>query len=454
MDWRTLEVAADATHHVGPGGPAYGRRFDEVLKFHAPGLAPVRAGGVAWHVDPRGEDAYARRFARTFGFYEGLAAVDLGDGWRHVGLDGSDAYETTHAWCGNFQGGRAVVRGFDDRYWHVLPDGVAAYEARWRYAGDYRDGVAVVQAEDGLSTHVDLSGRRVHGRWFRDLDVFHKGFARARDDRGWTHVDLRGVPAYSRRFAMVEPFYNGQARVERDDGVVEVIDEHGVALAAPRGMARVRRAGDGERAARAELARVARLIYERGYNVSIDGNLSFRLDDGRLLMTPSGVHNGFIAPEDFVITSPDGELIEGDRRPTSEYRLHVELHNARPDCRCVVHVHSPYALSASLAGVDLHESWVTVAPVPTTAYARIASERSAEVLRPYMADYNWALLPRHGVVAWASTPWDAFLRVEGLEHYAKVVMTARACGPITPMTAVQREELLALWGLEHLSERL
>jgi hypothetical protein len=87
-----------------------------------------------------------------------------------------------------------------------------------------------VQAADGRSTHVDLDGRMVNGRWFLDLDVFHKGFARARDDGGWTHVDTSGSPAYSRRFAAVEPFYNGQARVERFDGGLEVIDESGTAI--------------------------------------------------------------------------------------------------------------------------------------------------------------------------------------------------------------------------------
>jgi hypothetical protein len=68
--------------------------------------------------------------------------------------------------------------------------------------------LAVVQAQDGRSTHIDPGGRRVHGQWFLDLDGFHKGFARARDDAGWMHIDARGAPVYARRFAAVEPFYN------------------------------------------------------------------------------------------------------------------------------------------------------------------------------------------------------------------------------------------------------
>ena len=85
----------------------------------------------------------------------------------------------------------------------------------------------MVQSDDGRSTHIDPHGTQVHGGRFLDLDVFHKGCARARDDDGWMHVDLAGHPLYRRRFAAVEPFYNGQARVERFDGGLEVIDETG-----------------------------------------------------------------------------------------------------------------------------------------------------------------------------------------------------------------------------------
>lgn len=231
MKWQTLRVASCGTHHVDEHGqPAYGERFDEVLKFHAPGLAPVQRAGDAWHVGSDGTPAYRRRFLRTFGFYEGLAAVVGPHGWHHIAADGEDAYDARHAWCGNFQQGRCAVRAHDHTYHHITADGSAAYTERWRYAGDYRDGIAVVQAADGHSTHVGLNGAMLHGAWFVDLDVFHKGFARARDEDGWMHIDLNGRPVYQRRFQAVEPFYNGQARVERFDGALEVIDEGGETL--------------------------------------------------------------------------------------------------------------------------------------------------------------------------------------------------------------------------------
>lgn len=225
--WRRARVAPDQSHHLVEGVPLYAARFDEVLKFHPPGLAPVRAGGLAWHINDRGDAVYARRFVRTFGFYEGLSAVQGIDGWHHIHPDGRDLTGERYAWCGNFQEGRCTVRDTENWYQHIDASGRPAYQRRYRYAGDFREGIAVVQRQDGRSSHVDEVGRLIHGVHYLDLDVFHKGFARARDDRGWMHVDRSGRPIYAHRFASVEPFYNGQARVETDDGALMIIDERG-----------------------------------------------------------------------------------------------------------------------------------------------------------------------------------------------------------------------------------
>ncbi len=230
IHWRDTTVAPGATHHLHQGRPLYDARFDEVLKFHAPGLAPVQDASGGYHIDLSGQPAYARRFQRTFGYYEGVAAVAGDGGWRHIDPAGRDVYRARWAWCGNFQGGRCAVRAADGHYGHIAPDGAVVGSVSWRYAGDFRDGIAVVQGEDGRSTHIDDASELVHAVWFEDLDVFHKGFARARDAAGWMHVDDRGRPVYDRRFANVEPFYNGQARVERFDGGLEVIDEVGRTL--------------------------------------------------------------------------------------------------------------------------------------------------------------------------------------------------------------------------------
>jgi len=229
-DWRNYRVSEDGTHHTHRGRPAYRSRFSEVLKFHDPGLAPVLDGDDAYHIDPKGHPAYPGRYTRTFGFYQGRAAVQAGDIWLHLLPDGKPLCGLRFDWCGNFQEGLCTVRDRRGRYFHISLSGVPAYVKRYRYAGDFRDGYAVVQRDDGQHTHIDSGGNEIHGRWFSDLDVFHKGLARACDPRGWHHVDISGRPIYSRRFRQVEPFYNGQARVETPDGSLLVIGESGETL--------------------------------------------------------------------------------------------------------------------------------------------------------------------------------------------------------------------------------
>ena len=229
-NWRDYRISADSTHHVCDGRPAYAARFLEVLKFHAPGLAPVLGDSGAYHINPGGLPAYEARHFRTFGFYEGRAAVQSVDGWLHILPDGTPLYPERYAWSGNFQEGRCPVRLPDGRYFHIDEDGTPAYSDRHRYAGDFKDGYAVVQRDDGRHSHIDQSGTFLHDRWFLDLDVFHKDFARARDEQGWHHVDIHGQPLYRDRFRNVEPFYNGQARVEGIGGSLSVIGETGETL--------------------------------------------------------------------------------------------------------------------------------------------------------------------------------------------------------------------------------
>jgi SAM-dependent methyltransferase len=226
-DWTRTRVAPDRTHHVLDEAPLYPARFTEVLSFHAPGLAAARDASGAFHIDTAGRSAYARRFRRTFGFYEGLAAVEAEDGAFHLRPDGSELTGERYAWCGNFQDGRCTVRGRDGRYFHLGREGGAVYGERYAYAGDYREGSAVVQEDSGLHLHIDRDGRPLNAQRFLDLDVFHKGYARAKDRGGWHHVDRDGAPLYPHRFAAVEPFYNGQSRVEHEDGALAVIDERG-----------------------------------------------------------------------------------------------------------------------------------------------------------------------------------------------------------------------------------
>lgn len=225
--WQELKVASDGTHHVIEKEPAYSARFLSVLKFHKPGLAPVKDESGAFHINVLGETAYSARFLQTFGFYEGRSAVQTLSGWCHIFPDGSFLYPHYFAWCGNYQEGYCTVKDGTGAFFHINLEGQKIYSQTFCYAGDFHDGSAVVQTEGGLHTHIDCKGLLLHGQWFIDLDVYHKGFARAKDKEGWFHIDMQGSPAYSQRYKNVEPFYNGIARVETKRGSLLLITEKG-----------------------------------------------------------------------------------------------------------------------------------------------------------------------------------------------------------------------------------
>jgi len=230
INWKESTISPDGSHHLINDIPMYLDRFDEVLKFHDTGLAPVRLNKKGWHIKPDGSRAYSKEFLRVFGFYDRKAAILDSDGWHHINPDGEELYSERYLWCGNFQEGCCPVRNDRQEYFHMDSNGKPMYPARWKYVGDFRDGIAVVQAKNGLSTHIDRHGNLIHDQWFRDLDVFHKGFARACDSDGWTHINKKGFPVYISRFASIEPFYNGQARVEEKKHALIIINELGETL--------------------------------------------------------------------------------------------------------------------------------------------------------------------------------------------------------------------------------
>jgi hypothetical protein len=228
-------VAAEGTHHVTEDGqPLYVPRFLHVLPFHPPGLAPVQLSGCGqWtHIKEDGTAAYPYRWKRAFGFYEGLSAIVRPEesAWQHILFDGSPAYSSTWSWAGNFQSSRCAVRTQRGHYQHIDPKGRKLPGGPYAYAGDYREGYAVVRAlSDGLCRHVDLDGHPLldeSAKGYLDLDVFHKGWARARDERGWFFIDRAGRDlCKGRRFADLEPAYNGQALARTLVGERLVLDE-------------------------------------------------------------------------------------------------------------------------------------------------------------------------------------------------------------------------------------
>jgi hypothetical protein len=227
MNWQDIKVSSDNTHFLLEGKQIFGKQFIEVLKFHSPGLAPVKDESGSYHIDSLGIPLYADRFTRTFGFYCNRAAVVQNDNWFHLTDKGERAYTNTYHWTGNFQENLCTVRDFENNYFHIDLYGNRIYANNYIYCGDFKNGYACVKSADGFFRHIDYKGNFLNDKSFLDLGIFHKNFATAMDDKGWYHIDKNGRELYKHRFLSIEPFYNGFALVTDSNKRKLIIDEGG-----------------------------------------------------------------------------------------------------------------------------------------------------------------------------------------------------------------------------------
>jgi L-fuculose-phosphate aldolase len=197
------------------------------------------------------------------------------------------------------------------------------------------------------------------------------------------------------------------------------------------------------REARAEVVRAARLLRERGLAVGTSGNVGVRLDDGRIAITPSSMDYDELAVEDVVIVAPDGSPSEGRRSPSSELPLHLAVFAARPDVRAIVHTHSPFATSFSVARHELpavhYVLAMLVAPGHDTLrvapYATFGTRELAEGAAATLGDDHACLLANHGAIAVGRTVHSAFGRAERVEELAMLAWRAERLGGAVLLTA-------------------
>lgn len=195
---------------------------------------------------------------------------------------------------------------------------------------------------------------------------------------------------------------------------------------------------------RQEIVQVCRLMWQKDYLAATDGNVSVRLSDDRFLVTPSGLSKGFLTPDQLLIidwdTKPVGPRYGAARelRPSSEILLHLEAYRRRPDIVSVVHAHPPITVALSVAGVSLAqcilpEVVMTLGLIPTSDYATPASPEGPLVIAGLIESYDAVVLQRHGSVTVGATAWEAYLKLEKVEHTALITKTILELGGHAPM---------------------
>src|SRR6202048_2781458 len=201
-----------------------------------------------------------------------------------------------------------------------------------------------------------------------------------------------------------------------------------------------------ESSLRADIVEVGRRMYARGYTASNDGNISVRLGAGRLLMTPKSVCKGFMTPDMMCVTDLEGRKLQGDRDPSSEMLMHLEVYRQRSDVQAVVHAHPPTATGFAVAGIPLDravlaEVLTTLGSIPIAEYATPSTKELPEAVRKYIRAHDGMLLANHGALTVGGALCAAYYKMETIEHFATISLVARLLGR---ENLIAREEGLRL----------
>ena len=200
---------------------------------------------------------------------------------------------------------------------------------------------------------------------------------------------------------------------------------------------------------RRQLLDTAHALHARGWVANHDGNASCRFGGGRLLCTPTAVSKADVTPESLIVVGQDGTVVEGTRRSFSELQLHRAAYTARPDIGVVLHAHPPHATAFAVAGKDIGhpfmaEPVVSLGPrIPVVQYHRPKDSALDAAIAEALRDADVAVLAQHGVLAVGGSFEQAYLRLELVEHLARIAVAAAPLGGVRPLPSAEVEALSA-----------
>jgi L-fuculose-phosphate aldolase len=212
-------------------------------------------------------------------------------------------------------------------------------------------------------------------------------------------------------------------------------------------LARNRGWSDEEARLRTAIAEIGKLCYQKGFIVGADGNLSARMQDGTVLITPAGAMKGFLAPENMAHVDMSGKVVDNGPRASTETGIHLVSYKERADVKAVLHCHPPHAVALTLAGIDMQipvipEIIVTIGGIPTAPFATPGTEELPESIRNIVRCSDTVVMQNHGSVTLGSNLLDAFKKLDMLEHTARILWLANCVGTVTPLDPQSVAKLL------------
>lgn len=202
-----------------------------------------------------------------------------------------------------------------------------------------------------------------------------------------------------------------------------------------------------EQELRQDIVEVGKLVYQKGWVAANDGNISIRIGQDRILCTPTAISKGLMCVEDLIVCDLQGNKLEGGRERTSELDMHLTIYRLRPDVHSVVHAHPVVATGFATAGRPLNlallpEVIIGLGSVPLASYGLPGTPALTEGMLPYIPKYDAILMSNHGCVCYGSDVYQAFFRMETVEHFARIALVAELLGGAK---ALPREEVTKLF---------
>lgn len=210
---------------------------------------------------------------------------------------------------------------------------------------------------------------------------------------------------------------------------------------------------------RAAICRVGELCYNRSFIVGADGNISARMDDGTLLITPTGAMKGFLQPQHIAHVDMEGRPLGDGPRASSEVGIHLVSYRERPDVKAICHAHPPHAVAMTIAGVDMQmpiipEIIVTIGGIPTAPFGTPGTPELPETIREIVRCSDTVIMKNHGSVTLGSNLMDAYKKLDMLEHTARILYLAHTLkGGLEPLPADAVRKLLDSRGMLGIDQR-
>ncbi len=197
---------------------------------------------------------------------------------------------------------------------------------------------------------------------------------------------------------------------------------------------------------RLEILRFGKMLHDRGLIAATDGNISVRLNQTSVLVTPTCISKGMMTTEDLLVVDMHGIRICGFRDVTSELAMHMTIYRMRPDVNAIVHAHPPTATAFAACGLALDQALISevllsLGPVPLAHYATPGTSELSEALMPYIPTHDAVLMANHGVVTYGSDLMQAYMNMETVEHFAKIALVVKQLGCERPLAAEQVTKL-------------